>query len=108
MTDVITAFKKNKFKVLTIPPYKYSFNMVELTFRFIKNITYKNIYISIEQMKDEVEKILQGEDIKKSLINMYREIPIKYIFLGFCLVFKTYKNLSIKNDDLSIPRYAIN
>ena len=78
-SDVITIFKKNKFKVLTIPPYKSSFNMVELVFRFIKNITYKNIFYSVEEMKNEVEKILDGEDINKSLLNMYRETLEKYM-----------------------------
>lgn len=29
-------------------------------------------------MKNEVEKILEGEDIKKSLLNMYRETLEKY------------------------------
>ena len=77
--DVITFFRNKKIKGLTICPYKSSFNMIELVFRFIKNITYKNVYNKIEDLKNDVIKILDGKKIKRSLPLLYKETFEQYL-----------------------------
>lgn len=76
--DAKLCFKKNNLKVMTIPPYRSPFNMIELVFRYVKNVTYKNIYKSIEEMQKDVIKILEGEELKKTLIKLYKETLLKY------------------------------
>ena len=77
--DVIEFFKTNKLKGLTICPYRSNFNMIELAFRFIKNIIYKNIYENIENLKNDVIKIIDGNGLKNSLINLYKETIEQYM-----------------------------
>lgn len=49
--EVVQFFKEQKIKGLTICPYRSPFNMIELVFRFVKNIIYKNIYNTMEELK---------------------------------------------------------
>ena len=91
--DVIKTFKKNKLKVLTIPPYKSSFNMTELTFRFLKNRTYKNLYNTIEEMKNEIINILEGDELEKALVKLYRETLDKYKYFINEYEKKDYNNI---------------
>ena len=53
--------------------------MIELVFRFIKNITYKNVYNKIEDLKNDVIKILDGKKIKRSLPLLYKETFEQYL-----------------------------
>lgn len=76
---IIDFFKTNKIKGLTICPYKSEFNMIELVFRFIKNIIYKNIYNNIKDLEIEVTQILNSQNLKNSLINLYRETLMQYL-----------------------------
>jgi len=76
--DILDFFKDNKIKGLTICPYKSSFNMIELVFRYIKNITYKNVYNKIDDLKQDVIKILVGKKIQNTLPNLYRETLEQY------------------------------
>ena len=46
--------------------------MVELCFRYIKRETYTHLYSDIEELQNDLKKILEGEEIKKSLKNFYR------------------------------------
>ena len=76
--DVIEFFKNKKIKGLTNCPYRSYFNMVELAFRYIKNIIYKNVYNNMDDLIKDVKKILESESLKKSLINLYKETLEKY------------------------------
>ena len=76
---IIDFVLKNKLKVLTIVPYQSKFNMSELIFRYIKNRTYKRIFESYKEIKLEIEKILQSEELKRSLNNLFKETLIKYV-----------------------------
>ena len=72
-------YNDNNLKVLFNTPYISHFNMIELVFRFIKNITYKSLYSSIDKLKKEVVEIIEGEALKNSLPKLYRETLSNYI-----------------------------
>ena len=76
--DVVNFFKNNKLKGLTICPYRSSFNMIELTFRYVKNIIYKNVYSKLNDLQQDVIKILESRKLKMTLINLYKETLQKY------------------------------
>lgn len=65
--------RDKKFKILTIVPYMSQFDSIELSFRFIKNIIYKRIFSKISQVKDEVKKIIESNELKKSLKFQFKE-----------------------------------
>lgn len=77
--EVIQFFKKQKLKGLTICPYRSSFNMSELVFRYVKNIIYKNVYNKMEELKEDVINILNSENLQKSLVNLYKETLQQYL-----------------------------
>jgi len=102
LTDsIINFFKMSKIKGLTICPYRSEFNMIELVFRFIKNIIYKNIYSSINRLENEINNILDSINLKNSLINLFRETLQQYLifiqnnnFLDLNKIMNSNKNLS--------------
>ena len=57
------ALKKIIKKVITIPPYRSQFNKIDK---------------SIEEIKKDVIKILEGEELKNTLIKLYKEALLKY------------------------------
>ena len=69
----------NKIKGLTICPYKSDFNMIELTFRYIKNIIYKNVYNNLNDLKKDVVTILGTKNLKESLNLLYGETLKNYM-----------------------------
>lgn len=77
--EVINFFKNNRMKGLTICPYRSPFNMIELVFRYVKNIIYKNVYSNMLDLKNDVIKILESNHLKDTLINLYKETLQKYI-----------------------------
>ena len=77
--EVIQFFKNQKLKGLTICPYRSSFNMSELVFRYVKNIIYKNVYNKMEELKEDVINILNSENLQKSLVNLYKETLQQYL-----------------------------
>lgn len=52
-------YKNNNLKIITNVPYESSFDSVELSFRYFKNILYKNIYNSIDDVISEFNYILE-------------------------------------------------
>lgn len=52
--------------------------MIELTFIFLKNRTYKNLYNTIEEKKNEIINILEGDEFEKILVKLYRKTLEKY------------------------------
>ena len=77
--EVIQFFVINKIKGLTICPYKSEFNMIEIVFRYIKNIIYKNVYNNLNDLKKDVIKILGTKNLKESLNLLYKETMEKYM-----------------------------
>ena len=53
--------------------------MVEKVFRLIKNKTYKLLYTNINELKNDVKKILDEEKTKLSLKKLFKETIEEYI-----------------------------
>ena len=53
--------------------------MVELCFRHIKREIFTHLYSNIERAKKDINNILDGENIKKSLKNFYRRTLEEYL-----------------------------
>ena len=66
---VIDTYKKYKCKVLFNTPYLSEFNCIELIFRYIKNIYYKHLYNSIEQLEEHIRSII--DNINEKLLVLY-------------------------------------
>lgn len=78
--ELLNYYKENSMKVVCNVPYESSFNMVELSFRFIKNNIYKKIYNNIEEITADVVSMLESEQFKKSLLFQYKETLEQYIY----------------------------
>lgn len=90
LTDEMFQFYyENKLKVLLNVPYQSKFNMIELAFREIKNITYKRLYSDIVNLKKDVKKIIISDMLRNSLGKLFRETLV---------VYKKYINLYLNYD----------
>lgn len=76
--DLFQFYKENGLKIVFNVPYNSPWNMIELVFRLIKNITYKNIYPNINILENEILNIIKSGKIEKSLPNLYKETLSKY------------------------------
>ena len=72
-------YDKEKIKVLYTVPYRSNFNMIEYTFRAIKNITYKKLFSSIDELKTELVIIINDEAFNKRLKLLYKEVLLNYL-----------------------------
>lgn len=77
--ELFNIYKNYKLKVLFNVPYLSNFNMVEKVFRLIKNKTYKLLYNNINELKNDVKKILGEEKTKESLKKLLKETIEEYI-----------------------------
>ena len=77
--DLFEFYKNNNLKILFNTPYNSPWNMIELVFRLIKNITYKRIYDNINSLRDGVIEIIKSGKIEASLPRLYKETLNKYI-----------------------------
>lgn len=89
-SNIKKLMKDKELKVLYTVPYESEFNPIELSFRFIKNYTYRKIYLKILDLKKDVIDILESEKIKKSL------------FKNFLETLKKYYNFIIKNIEFNL------
>lgn len=55
--ELIEFYSQNNINVVFNSPKMSAFNCVELTFRNIKNILYKNLYSSFEDLEKKVLRI---------------------------------------------------
>ena len=79
-TSTIFQFYKNKkLKILFNAPYMSPFNMVELCFRQIKRETYKHLYSSVKELKENIIKIINEESFRKQLKSLFKETLNKYL-----------------------------
>ena len=75
--DLIQVYFNNN-KLLFNVPYKSSFNISEKVFRYIKNITYKNIYDTKKLFLEDLNDIIKSNKLKSSLQKLYKEIMLIY------------------------------
>ena len=71
---------KQKIKLLFSVPYESSFNSVELSFRYIKNIIYKHIFKNINELRIKVEEILNGNEFRKTIKKNFVETLERYYY----------------------------
>lgn len=76
--DIKNLVTKYKIKILYTVPYESCFNPIELSFRFIKNKIYRFLFENIDELKIEVDKILNIKEFENSLIKNYHETLAKY------------------------------
>ena len=76
--EMFSFYNKNNLKILFNIPYKSNFNMIELAFRNIKNLTYKKLYSKIENLKHDIKTIIEGDLIKSSLAKLFKETLKEY------------------------------
>ena len=69
--NTIKYFYENKINIIFNVPYLSRFNSIELAFRAVKNIIYKQVYENMENLKKDICKILDSEKFQKT---------IRYIF----------------------------
>lgn len=77
--DCYKLFNQESLKVLYSVPYRSNFNMIEYVFRKIKNITYKNLYSSIEELKTSLNQIINSNDFNKGIKLLFKETIMNYI-----------------------------
>ena len=53
--------------------------MIEIVFRFIKNITYKKLYANIDYLEKDILQIIKSGEIEKTLPSLYKETLNKYL-----------------------------
>ena len=76
--DLFKFYNEKGLKVLFNVPYKSNWNMIELVFRLIKNLTYKNIYQNINSLEKDILEIIKSGKIENSLKNLYKETLSNY------------------------------
>jgi hypothetical protein len=79
-SEMIKYYKSNEIKIIFNVPYESSFDSVELSFRYIKNILYKRVYTNIEKVINDVKDILESPKFNDSLLFQYKETLERYIY----------------------------
>ena len=72
------------------------FNSIELFFRSIKKTTYSKIYESINDLKDNINKIINNNKFNNTLLFNFKETLQDYLFYS-----DTYKNKNLNNIKIS-------
>ena len=88
VSECFKIFNKYKLKVLYSVPYRSNFNQIELVFRSIKNITYKELFSSVENLKEKIEQIIKSEELNKTIQLLFKETLNNYI--NFIEEYKTF------------------
>ena len=60
-------------------PYYSKFNMIDNCFRGIKNILYKNLFISITEVEEKTRQIIADEGFISSYKNYFKETLLNYL-----------------------------
>lgn len=76
---IFDKMRKRNIKVLFTVPYESSFNVIELSFRHIKNKIYKKIYLNIKNLRKDVIDILENKSIEEVLLKNFIETLRKYM-----------------------------
>lgn len=77
-SQMFETYNKYKLKILFNVPYKSMWNMIELVFRTIKNITYKKLYANIKNLENDIKDIIKSGKIEESLFSLYQETLANY------------------------------
>ena len=72
-------YNSKKLKILFVVPYFSKLNMIELCFRGIKNILYKNLFSTIKDVEEKVKKIIMDNDFISSYKFFFKETLNNYL-----------------------------
>ena len=72
-------YNSKKLKILFGVPYFSKLNMIELCFRGIKNILYKNLFSTIKDVEEKVKKIIMDNDFISSYKFFFKETLNNYL-----------------------------
>lgn len=78
--EFLRLVKNKKIKILYNVPYESPFNCIELSFRHLKNITYKQIFPTIKNVIEIIERILCEKKFEETLYKNYIEAIKKYVY----------------------------
>lgn len=88
-SKLIQFYVENGINIIYNTPYASFFNSIELAFRGLKNILYKNIYESIDKVIKDVHKILNSENFQNTIKYNLKETIQQYL-----IFFENYKNMN--------------
>ena len=83
----IKYYFDNKINIIYNVPYLSRFNSIELAFRGIKNILYKQVYENMDILKKDIHTILNSEKFQKTIRYNFKETISQYK-----KYFEKYKN----------------
>lgn len=76
--NAIKYFYENKINIIFNIPYLSRFNSIELGFRAVKNIIYKQVYENMENLKKDIYNILDSEKFQKTIRYNFKETIGEY------------------------------
>ena len=79
-SDLFELYNKGNLKILFNVPYQSQWNMIELVFRFLKNIIYKKLYNNNKELEKDIIEIIESGKIEVSLPLLYNETLYHYLF----------------------------
>lgn len=77
--ELLEFYKKKGLKILFNVPLLSTFNMIELCFRFLKNIIYKHLYKDIKEVENHLIELFKENHLEKKLILFFKETLNKYL-----------------------------
>ena len=77
--ECFELYNSQKLKVLFTVPYRSCFNMIEYCFRNIKNVTYKLLFSTIDEVDEKIKEILTEEKFITSLKYLFKETLNNYL-----------------------------
>ena len=77
--ELFEYYKKKGIKILFNTPYLSKFNMIEYCFRSLKNITYKKNYRNINELKIDINILINDGYLERHLIKLFKETLENYL-----------------------------
>ena len=88
-TKMIKFYAENEINVIFNTPYFSNFNSIELSFRSIKNLLYKKVYVDINKVIEDVHNIIKADNFQKTVL-----YNLKETFLEYLKFFDRYKSIN--------------
>jgi hypothetical protein len=88
--NAIKYFCENSINVIYNVPYLSYFNSIELCFRALKNIIYKQVYENMEKLENDIRNILNSQKFEKTIRYNFKETIFEYI-----KYYKKYKDFNL-------------
>ena len=90
--ELMDFYTENKINIIFNAPYKSEWNTIELCFRNLKKYLYSKLFISIEELNNNVKEFLENKISEKTLYYNYGETLREYRKF-----IEKYKNYNLNN-----------